>query len=345
MYLFETELTQQSETYPTISAGLPDPQYMMQYPYAPMGPYGPMYQPMPQMYGGFTQETYPFHGGYVMPPYMNAPVYPINQDAGLDVPPHMQGIPSQPPVLGVQPKSPAPPSADASMQQQIPVSNEVKKSSAYPGPDLESLTETSNATEPLSNRTTEKPLPTNRPSSINEDPSGPKDTPETNDISKTNVSIDNTGSVPSQTKPVVQERKPKTVPGAAPGAVVASRDPSVPESDFDFEKANSLFKKHSGPDAEEPSNNDRITSVPSAPSKSFYDRKTGFFDNISSEVKDRHEGGKRSGREGLIAEEKERNVLTFGDQAANYRGSSRRGRGRGGRGRGRGRGEKQPAWA
>ena len=38
MYLFETELTQQSETYPTISAGLPDPQYMMQYPYAPMGP-------------------------------------------------------------------------------------------------------------------------------------------------------------------------------------------------------------------------------------------------------------------------------------------------------------------
>ena len=44
-------------------------------------------------------------------------------------------------------------------------------------------------------------------------------------------------------------------------------------------------------------------------------------------------------------EEKERNVLTFGDQAANYRGSSRRGRGRGGRGRGRGRGEKQPAWA
>ena len=92
MYLFETELTQQSETYPTISAGLPDPQYMMQYPYATMGPYGPMYQPMPQMYGGFTQETYPFHGGYMMPPYVNAPVYPINQDAGLDVPPHMQGL-------------------------------------------------------------------------------------------------------------------------------------------------------------------------------------------------------------------------------------------------------------
>ena len=317
----------------------------MQYPYAPMGPYGPMYQPMPQMYGGFAQETYPFNGGYMIPPYMNAPVYPVNQDAGLDVPPHMQGIPSQTPIFGVQPTSPAPPSSGTSMQQQIPVSHEVQKSSAYPGPDPESLTETSKAAKPLSNRSTEKPLPINQPLSVNEDPSRPKDTLEAKDSFKKNATIDNEGLVPPPTKPVVQERKSKTVPGAGPGAIVASRDSSVPESDFDFEKANSLFKKHSGPDTKEPSNDDRITSVPSAPSKSFYDRKTGFFDNISSEVKDRHEGGKRSGREGLIAEEKERNILTFGDQAANYRGSSRRGRGRGGRGRGRGRGEKQPAWA
>lgn len=281
----------------------------------------------------------------MMPPYMSAPIYPMSQNAGLDVPPHMQGIPAQPPMLGEQTKGPAPPPSSTSVQQQIPVSNEMQKSSADLDHELENLkTKKLEAPERLENHTTEKPLSTSLPSSVNEDLSRPKDLSETKDLPKKNVSINEPALVQPQTKPVVQERKPKTVPGAAPGTVVASRDPSVPESDFDFEKANSLFQKHSGPDADKPSNNDRIPSVPSAPSSSFYDRKTGFFDNISSEVKDRHEGGKRSGREGIIAEEKERNILTFGDQAANYRGSGRRGRGRGGRGRGRGRG-KPPAWA
>lgn len=319
---------------------------MMQYPYASMGPYGSMYQPMPHMYGGFTQETYPYSGGYMMPPYMSAPVYPMSHDAGLDVPPHMQGISPQPPMFGVPPKGPTLPPSDTNMQQQIPASNEVQKSSTNLGRGLKSLeTKNSDATEHVVNHNIQKPLPTTLPSSVSEGLSKPEDTHETKDVSDKNVSIDDRALVQSQTKPMVQERKPKTVPGAAPGALVASRDPSVPESDFDFEKANSLFQKHSRPDADKPNNNERIPSVPSAPSSSFYDRKSGFFDNISSEVKDRHEGGKRSGREGIIAEEKERNILTFGDQAANYRASGRRGRGRGGRGRGRGRGEKQPAWA
>jgi len=232
---------------------------------------------MPQMYGGFTQETYPYSGGYMMPPYMSAPVYPMSHDAGLDVPPHMQGISPQPPMFGVPPKGPTLPPSDTNMQQQIPASNEVQKSSTDLGRGLKSLeTKNSDATEHVVNHNIQKPLPTTLPSSVSEGLSKPEDTHETKDVSDKNVSIDDRALVQSQTKPMVQERKPKTVPGAAPGAVVASRDPSVPESDFDFEKANSLFQKHSRPDADKPNNNERIPSVPSAPSSSFYDSATEY---------------------------------------------------------------------
>jgi len=57
----------------------------------------------------------------------------------------------------------------------------------------------------------------------------------------------------------------------------------------------------------------------------------------------RHEGG--PGTRAHAADERARNVQTFGDNAASYRGSNRRGgRSRGGRGRGP-RKESKPAWA
>ncbi|EAW07595.1 putative G2/M phase checkpoint control protein Sum2 [Aspergillus clavatus NRRL 1] len=130
----------------------------------------------------------------------------------------------------------------------------------------------------------------------------------------------------------------------------------VPDTDYDFEGANAKFNKqdlvkeaiatgspvleaepHVQTDHAEvadTTSNDASTGAAIA-----YNRTTSFFDNISSEARDREEGtgGRPGGREWRGQEEK-RNIETFGQGSVDgYRGNYRgRGRGRGYSGRGRG---------
>lgn len=129
------------------------------------------------------------------------------------------------------------------------------------------------------------------------------------------------------------------------------RKVEVPKDDFDFESSNAKFNKQdlvkeviagdaihdaapSGPLEEEAPE----TVVPA----SSYNKKSSFFDDLSSEAKDRADGqasGQRYGRE-WRGEEQKRNVETFGQGSVDngfHRGGMRgRGRGRGGFSRGRG---------
>lgn len=151
----------------------------------------------------------------------------------------------------------------------------------------------------------------------------------------------------------------------------------VPTDDYDFESANAKFKKE-GIDASPATTPSAVSANPSAgggglldaippppkATQSFYD-KSSFFDDISSEVKERYErrdgtqveqpalggyegGGRGRGRGGgrgrsnRLAEER-KNLATFGDTGSALGGGGyggrggRRGRGRGGyRGRGGG---------
>ncbi|KAL7914557.1 Scd6-like Sm domain-containing protein [Trichoderma velutinum] len=122
----------------------------------------------------------------------------------------------------------------------------------------------------------------------------------------------------------------------------------VPDADFDFAQSNAKFNKEDvGKEAVggSPSNENPVapategseTQDGSAPVA--YNKSTSFFDNISSEAKERAEnnGQKPGGRE-WRGEEQRRNIETFGQGSVdggyrNYRG---RGRGRGTRGGGRG---------
>ncbi|KAK4076474.1 hypothetical protein H0G86_001530 [Trichoderma simmonsii] len=122
----------------------------------------------------------------------------------------------------------------------------------------------------------------------------------------------------------------------------------VPDADFDFAQSNAKFNKEDfvkeavggSPSNEAPAasategseTQDGTTPV-------AYNKSTSFFDNISSEAKERAEnnGQKPGGRE-WRGEEQRRNIETFGQGSVdggyrNYRG---RGRGRGTRGGGRG---------
>lgn len=128
------------------------------------------------------------------------------------------------------------------------------------------------------------------------------------------------------------------------------RKVEVPKDDFDFESSNAKFNKQdlvkeviagdvihdtppSGPLEVEP----QETVVPA----SSYNKKSSFFDDLSSEAKDRADGvasGQTYGRE-WRGQEQKRNVETFGQGSVDngfHRGGMRgRGRGRGGyRGRG-----------
>lgn len=143
----------------------------------------------------------------------------------------------------------------------------------------------------------------------------------------------------------------------------------VPAEDFDFEQSNRKFNKHdlvkeaiaSGSplgtpgeggdalngDAKEHTDmngtgeskaDDVVIPPPSAP---VYNKSTSFFDNLSSEMRDREDavsgGGRLGGRE-FRSEERKKNLETFGQGSVDgYRGGFRgRGRGRGFRGGGRG---------
>ena len=126
----------------------------------------------------------------------------------------------------------------------------------------------------------------------------------------------------------------------------------VPNVDFDFAESNAKFNKNdlvreaisaASPVAEDtstPSNGDALeleTSDKPADQQA-YDKSRSFFDNISSEAKDRAgTGGQKPGGREWRGEEQRKNMETFGQGSVdggyrNYRG---RGRGRGGpRGRG-----------
>lgn len=124
----------------------------------------------------------------------------------------------------------------------------------------------------------------------------------------------------------------------------------VPDSDFDFASSNAKFNKEDvvkeaiagSPLGDAADDTEPEAAVPgtsdSAADAQAYDKKRSFFDNISSEAKDRAgSGGQKPGGREWRGEEQRRNMETFGQGSVdggyrNYRG---RGRGRGGmRGRG-----------
>ncbi|KAM0282946.1 hypothetical protein ACHAQH_002757 [Verticillium albo-atrum] len=128
----------------------------------------------------------------------------------------------------------------------------------------------------------------------------------------------------------------------------------VPDADFDFAQSNAKFNRDdlvkeaiAGdlPSAETPADGPTIEApseaVGAAPTA--YNKTTSFFDNISSEAKERADsnGQKPGGRE-WRGEEQRKNMETFGQGSVDggyrgYRGRGRgRGRGFGGRGRGGG---------
>ena len=132
----------------------------------------------------------------------------------------------------------------------------------------------------------------------------------------------------------------------------------VPKTDYDFELANAKFNKQdlikeaiaTGSPVRTPVeesttngstelssvNGDRKGSESSATTGgAAYNKSSSFFDNISSESKDRNqEGGQKFGGREFRSEERQKNLETFGQGSVDngYRG----GYGRGGRGRGRG---------
>ncbi|KAL8789587.1 MAG: hypothetical protein Q9213_001023 [Squamulea squamosa] len=136
----------------------------------------------------------------------------------------------------------------------------------------------------------------------------------------------------------------------------------VPTTDYDFETANAKFNKQdlvkeaiasgsplSPPldgandisDSIPPANGERKASEASVsitPANVGYNKTTSFFDNISSESKEREEGGAKKGGREFRSEEVRKNLETFGQGSVDggrggYRGRGR-GRGYGGRGRG-----------
>ena len=124
----------------------------------------------------------------------------------------------------------------------------------------------------------------------------------------------------------------------------------VPKADYDFETANAKFNKQdmvkeaiaSGSPIHEAENpmpeGDDESASASADGYQIYNRTSSFFDNISSEARDREEGtGARPGGREWRGEEEKRNIETFGQGSVDGYRSSYRGRGRG-RGYNRGRG-------
>ncbi|CAI6097054.1 unnamed protein product [Clonostachys chloroleuca] len=127
----------------------------------------------------------------------------------------------------------------------------------------------------------------------------------------------------------------------------------VPDSDFDFAQSNAKFNKEellkeaiAGSPVTETGNAHTPSATESpAPSENpiAYNKSRSFFDNISSEARERAENnGQRAGGREWRDEEQRRNMETFGQGSVdgghrNFRGRGR-GRGRGGRGRGMGRG-------
>ncbi|KAI0381594.1 Scd6-like Sm domain-containing protein [Hypomontagnella monticulosa] len=177
------------------------------------------------------------------------------------------------------------------------------------------------------------------------------------------------GALDNLTKKVNEMRLNATRPttngrGRGRGGRGGQSKVNVPDADFDFAAGNAKFNKQdlvkeaiAGPPPAEavaaPAPD--TTSVGEASVPVAYNKTKSFFDNISSEAKDRAEnGGQKPGGREWRGEEQRRNIETFGQGSVDggYRGGYRgRGRGRGNfRGRGgfapRGRGNafrQQPA--
>jgi protein LSM14 len=123
----------------------------------------------------------------------------------------------------------------------------------------------------------------------------------------------------------------------------------IPNTDFDFDASNKKFNKeelakeadlteNTGNEADDEANGDDDIVIPNAPG--VYDKKKSFFDDISTELKDR-DTKKTGGGQEFRTEERKKNYETFGQGSIDggYRGGYR---GRGGRGGGRGRGRGAP---
>ncbi|KAF5661309.1 Like-Sm ribonucleoprotein (LSM)-related domain-containing protein [Fusarium heterosporum] len=138
--------------------------------------------------------------------------------------------------------------------------------------------------------------------------------------------------------------------GRGRGGRPAPAKVAVPDSDFDFAQSNAKFNKHdlakeaiAGSPSEIPEH-PPVTEQPEAPTTGddvpvAYNKSRSFFDNISSESRERTEnGGQKPGGREWRGEEQRKNMETFGQGSVdggyrNYRGRGR-GRGRGGRGGG-----------
>lgn len=144
--------------------------------------------------------------------------------------------------------------------------------------------------------------------------------------------------------------RPSQPPNRGSNNAIRSRGPrptkvEVPASDFDFASSNAKFNKQGL--VKEAVSGSPLTETPvgqitpdaaqeaSSTNPPAYNKSTSFFDNISSEAKDRSEnsGQKPGGRE-WRGEEQRKNMETFGQGSVDggYRGYRGRGRGRGGRG-------------
>jgi len=145
--------------------------------------------------------------------------------------------------------------------------------------------------------------------------------------------------------------------GGRPRTGSQTKKMEVPKTDYDFATANAKFNKQdlvkeaiatgspigSPTDGGNAMSDEAITNGDSeqgagTASSAGYNKTSSFFDNISSEIKDRDEGSKKLGGREFRSEEQKKNLETFGQGSVDngYRGGFRgryRGRGyRGGRG-------------
>lgn len=136
-------------------------------------------------------------------------------------------------------------------------------------------------------------------------------------------------------------RAPRGGRGGARGGAVPKVE--VPATDFDFAESNAKFNKQDlVKEAIAGSPGEHVPEASPEPETPVggYNKSTSFFDNISSESKDRADAGSsRPGGREWRGEEQKKNLETFGQGSVDngYRGGYRgRGRGRGYRGRGYG---------
>jgi protein LSM14 len=172
--------------------------------------------------------------------------------------------------------------------------------------------------------------------------------------------IDNLTKGVGELKTSENSRRGRGTRGGQRGGRDNTRRIEVPKTDFDFESANAKFNKHdlvkeaiatgspvgtptdiNGPTEDGPGSKRGSEAGISVPVGVSYNKSSSFFDDISSEIKDRAENketGQRFGGREFRNEERQKNLETFGQGSVdNYRYGRGRG-GRGGRGPARGRG-------